>query len=92
MNFSLKGESILWLILRTEDKLDDYSSIIKISKEEKSQKLFISFGTMVEEDDREELVFKIFTTQQLIDTSSNYFKILYLLTIKIKMFNNKKII
>jgi hypothetical protein len=67
----LKGESVLWLILRTEDKLDEYSSIIKISKEEKSQKMFVSFGTMVAEEDKEELTFKIFTTQQLIDTSRN---------------------
>ncbi len=71
LNFSLKGESVLWLILRTEDKLDEYSSIIKISKEEKSQKMFVSFGTMVAEEDKEELTFKIFTTQQLIDTSRN---------------------
>ena len=35
LNFSLKGESILWLILRTEDKLDENSAIIKISKEDK---------------------------------------------------------
>jgi hypothetical protein len=70
MNFSLKGESILWLILRTEDKFDENSSIIKISKEDHSQKMFISFGTFVFEEEKEELSFKIFTTQQLIDTSS----------------------
>ena len=32
--------------------------------------MFISFGTFVSEDEKEELTFKIFTTQQLIDTSS----------------------
>jgi len=73
MNFSLKGESTLWIILRTEEKIDDYSSIIKISKEERSQKMFISFGAFVSEKDKEELTFKIFTTQQLIDTSSKIF-------------------
>ena len=71
MNFSLKGESVLWLILRTEDKLDENSAVIKISKEDKSQKMFISFGTFVSFEDKEDLTFKIFTTQQLIDTSSN---------------------
>ena len=71
MNFSLKGESALWLILRTEDKLDENSAVIKISKEDKSQKMFISFGTFVSFEDKEDLTFKIFTTQQLIDTSSN---------------------
>jgi len=71
LNFSLKGESVLWLILRTEDKLDENSAVIKISKEDKSQKMFISFGTFVSFEDKEDLTFKIFTTQQLIDTSSN---------------------
>jgi len=71
LNFSLKGESALWLILRTEDKLDENSAVIKISKEDKSQKMFISFGTFVSFEDKEDLTFKIFTTQQLIDTSSN---------------------
>jgi len=73
MSFSLKGESMLWLILRTDDKLDENSAIIKISKEDKSQKMFVSFGTMVHEEDREEPIFKIFTNQQLIDTSSNIY-------------------
>lgn len=70
MSFSLKGESVLWLILRTEEKLDENSAIIKISKEDKSQKMFVSFGAMVQEEDREEPIFKIFSNQQLIDTSS----------------------
>lgn len=75
MNFSLKGESVLWLILRTEDKLDENTAIIKVSKEDKSQKMFISFGTFVSEEDKEDLSFKIFTTQQLIDTSSKIIRI-----------------
>ena len=70
INFSLKGESTLWIILRTEEKLDDFSSIIKISKDERSQKMFVSFGAFINEKDKEDLTFKIFTTQQLIDTSS----------------------
>lgn len=74
LNFSLRGESVFWLILRTEDKLDENSAIIKISKEDKCQKMFISFGTFVLEEDKEDLTFKIFTTQQLIDTSSIHFK------------------
>jgi len=60
--------------LRTEDKLDENSALIKISKEDKSQKMFIAFGTFVSEEDVEDLSFKIFTTQQLIDTSSNIIK------------------
>lgn len=75
INFSLKGESTLWIILRTEEKLDDFSSIIKISKDDRSQKMFVSFGAFVNEKDKEELIFKIFTTQQLIDTSSKIFLI-----------------
>lgn len=71
LNVSLKGESVLWLILRTEDNLDEYSAVIKLTKEERSQKMFISFGTFVSLEDKEDLIFKIFTTQQLIDTSSN---------------------
>jgi hypothetical protein len=79
INFSLRGESTLWIILRTEEKLDEFSSIIKISKDERSQKMFVSFGAFVNEKDKEDLIFKIFTTQQLIDTSS----ILYIPKIKI---------
>ena len=70
INFSLKGESILWIILRTEDKLDQNSAIIKITKEDKLQKMFISFGTFTSDDENENLTLKIFTTQQLIDISS----------------------
>lgn len=73
----MKAESILWIILRTDEKLDENSSIIKVSKEEKSQKMFISFGTFVTEEGRDDLIFKIFTTQQLIDTSSNKINLLY---------------
>jgi hypothetical protein len=68
-SFTLKGESSLWLILRTDDSFDEFSAVIRISKEDKSQNMFISMGTFVK-DVHKNLVFKIFSKQQLIDFSS----------------------
>lgn len=44
--------------------------MIKIAKEEKSQRMFISLGTFVQDSVGNE-VFKVFLKQQLIDNSSN---------------------
>ena len=66
----LSGESSAWIILRSDDKLDCNSAIIKISKDQpKSQKVFLELGTFVT-DSNGELVFKIFLKQQMIDFSS----------------------
>jgi len=65
---TLKKESAFWIILRNDRAFDKYSSILKISKEERSQKVFASFGTFVL-DERANLVFKVFQKQQLINMS-----------------------
>lgn len=75
MSFSLKGESSLWVILRSDNDFNEYSAILKISKEDKSQNLHVSLGTFVK-DVHNNLVYKNFSKQQLIDYSSkNYLKI-----------------
>ncbi len=45
---------------------DEYTAVIKVSKEEKSQKLFLHFGSFVR-DNPGNLIFKFFQKQQLID-------------------------
>jgi len=64
----LKGESSFWLITRTSDVLNKFSAVIKISKEDRSQKVFVSYGTFVS-DSKENTYFKIFLKQQLINYS-----------------------
>lgn len=70
--FSLKGESTFWLILRSDLEFNEYSAIIKIFKEDKSQNLHAAMGTFVR-DIHNNLIFKVFTKQQLIDYSSKIF-------------------
>lgn len=70
LQISLKGESSFWIITRSNEALNEYSAIVKITKEDKSQKMFISMGTFVKDCNNNE-VFKIFQKQQLIDSSSN---------------------
>lgn len=65
----LKGESCFWIFTRSLDELNKFSAIIKISKEDRSQKVFASFGTFIF-DAKETMYFKIFLKQQLIDFSS----------------------
>jgi hypothetical protein len=74
--FSLKGESAFWLILRTDKDFDEYSVIIRISKDDKSQSVHMCMGTYVR-DVHNNLVFKIFSKQQLIDFSSKIKIIFY---------------
>lgn len=73
-NFCLKGESSFWLMLRTEEYFDEFSAVIRISKEENSQNIFISMGTYVR-DSFKNLILKNFSKQQLIDFSSKYYYI-----------------
>lgn len=77
MTTQLKGDSSLWLITRCNEYFDEFSSIIKFSKEDKSQRLFISMGTFVR-DCHENLIFKIFSKQQLIDYSSKNSIVIFL--------------
>jgi len=68
ITFVLKGESSCWIFNRVMDYFDEYSVIMRVDKEDKSQKLFISLGSFVR-DSQNNLVFKIFCKQQLIDYS-----------------------
>ena len=70
----LKGESSFWIVTRSNEILNEYSTIVKITKEDKSQKMFVSLGTFVK-DYLDNEVFKIFLKQQLIDSSC---KIIYI--------------
>ena len=67
----LKGESYFWIVTRSSDELNKFSAIIKISKEDRCQKVFASLGTFVY-DGKGNMYFKIFLKQQLIDYSSKY--------------------
>ena len=73
-DFTLKGDSIFWLILRSNTCFDKFSAILKISKEEKSQKIFASYGTFVF-DKNSLMIFKVFLKQQIIDKSMNSNKV-----------------
>lgn len=68
-HLSLKGESSFWVITRTDNEFTEHSAIVRVSKDEKSQKVFASLGTFLK-DSQGNLVFKIFCKQQLIDYSS----------------------
>jgi hypothetical protein len=52
--------------------LNKYSSVIKISKEDKSQKCFISLSVFVEDENNKNKIFKTFCKRQLINFSSKY--------------------
>ena len=64
---TLKGESSCWIISRNNETSNEYSAIIHIKKEDRCQKMFITLGTFFEDN----LVYKHFLKQQLIDSSSN---------------------
>lgn len=70
-HITLKGESSCWFFSRSNETFNTTTAIIKISKEDKSQKLFISLGTFVK-DYLDQEVFKVFLKQQLIDNSSKF--------------------
>jgi len=76
INFRLKGESSLWLFTRSDPKIefDKYTTIVKISKEDKSQKCFLTLGTFVY-DLRGNKVVKTFMKHQLINYSKTKEKI-----------------
>ena len=65
----LKGESTFWLFTRSKDYLDKNTAVIKLNKEEGLQRVFISFGTFIEESNGS-LIFKVFLKRQLIGNSS----------------------
>jgi hypothetical protein len=67
---TLKGESSCWIFSRTAEKLTKFTSVLKLSKEARSQKVFASLGTFVM-NQKGVLVFKVFIKQQLINFSSN---------------------
>ena len=58
--------------LNKQALLNKYSSIIKISKEDKTQKCFISMGTFIN-DDCGRRIYKTFLRRQLINSSSNFY-------------------
>jgi hypothetical protein len=66
--FSLKGESTFWLFLRAGNVFTIDTAVITIAKKENSQNCYISMGTFVE-DVHKNLIFKVFTKQQLLDYS-----------------------
>ena len=72
INFTLKGESSLWVFLRNTLELNEYTAVIKISKEDKSQKMFISMGTYIV-DKKDNLIYKEFVRQQLTSKSCTLF-------------------
>jgi hypothetical protein len=72
----LKGESTFWLITRSSDVLNKFSAVIKISKEDRCQKVFASFGTFVF-DAKDNMYFKVFLKQQLINYSKTKNKYYY---------------
>lgn len=67
---TLKGESSFWLFSRSDPKVefDKYTTIIKVSKDDKSQKCFLTLGTFVY-DIRGNKVLKTFLKHQLINYS-----------------------
>jgi hypothetical protein len=65
----LIGDSSCWLFNRVENYFDEETFVIKLEKIEKSQKIFASFGTFVM-DSQNNLIFKTFVKEQLIDFSS----------------------
>jgi len=68
LNFTLKGESSIWIFTRSDSNIefDKYTTIIKLSKEDKSQKCFLTLGTFVY-DQRGNKTLKTFLRRQLIN-------------------------
>ncbi len=66
--FTLKGESEMWCFFRSNKNFDEFSVVIKISKNKDSQEIFISMGTFINNNNGI-LVLKIFSKEQLIDKS-----------------------
>jgi len=76
--------------LRSDADFNEYSAIIKISKEDKSQNMHVSMGTFVH-DINCNLIFKIFSKQQLIDYSSIWIIFKNLLEIRNKSYKENDI-
>lgn len=56
--------------MRSTSELNRYSAILKFSKDNNSQKVFVSYGTFVL-DHNNRSIFKIFLKQQLINFNRN---------------------
>ncbi len=69
-DITLKRESTFWLILRSNHCLNKHTAVLKITKEDRSQKIFASFGTFVL-DKNSDLIFKVFIKQQIINFTSD---------------------
>lgn len=68
INIRLKGESSFWLFTRSDPNVefDKYTTILKIFKEDRSQKSFLSMSTFVH-DNRGNKLLKTFIKHQLIN-------------------------
>ena len=66
--FTLQGESEMWCFFRSNKNFDEFSVVIKISKNKDSQQMFISMGTFINNNNGI-LILKIFSKEQLIDKS-----------------------
>ena len=73
-DFTLKRDSTFWLILRSNNSFDKYTCILRITKVDKSQKVFASMGTFITGDNSES-IFKVFLKQQLLNISADPNKI-----------------
>ena len=67
--FTMKGDSTVWIFNRVNDYFDEYTVSIKLEKIENSQRVFCSLGTFVK-DTENNLIYKSFIREQLIDYSS----------------------
>lgn len=65
----LAGESTCWIFNRVNDYFDEFAAAFKIEKAENSPKVFFSVGAFVK-DSQDNLIFKVFVKEQLIDFSS----------------------
>lgn len=71
VNFSLKEDSSFYLFLRETKKISNYTCVIRVSRELGNNKCHVSLGTFINEG--EDLQFKVFSKQQLVDFNSKIF-------------------
>ena len=72
-SFILKGESDFWLFLHVKnDQFDENTIVILISKEEFSEKIHMSMGTFIKnDDDNKKYLLKMFQTLQIVKSFKN---------------------
>ena len=66
-NIMLKGESKFWIFLHCEEKFNDKTAVITISKEEFCKRCFVSLGTFVDKQPKK--IEKNILNESLINTS-----------------------